>query len=296
MNENGEFATYEKSGGLRKIRDTLNERGDNVIYNLVVVPFEQLNVSQTSSEEKLGEATPLIDRLLQHENSNKKLLNPTVDNFEKRPRALTLNELNKLISDDKYDYHCNFIEGDTLYICGHSNQTILGSMSPEALAEKLAEFLKATGIKNIKLAGCHTGERILPEDIMEKVENGDKQEKMLEALTNSYAQKFSEQLEINGVHDVNVYGYIGGHVERTENNSNRSQKKKTMGGGNIHSYAINTNEYGDDNETRVRMEDARVCYVNGEMVSGPKAREEQLSTHQNVKVGEEVIALRTSFR
>ena len=193
---------------LLRTRETLSTRVDDKRCYVVSIPFQSGDVHKSIVEETL-EITENLMKRLQAKVDKKKayLANPIGENEVARPLfvdELTLEQRNKNFAD------CDFSENDVLYLSGHANFFIFGGLTPHELAKQYYDFLKITGIKEVKLAGCNTGSRFYEYDLP-----------LLspytpEDLIHSYAMKFSQALLDLGLGDITVYGYRGSLSDQRE--------------------------------------------------------------------------------
>jgi hypothetical protein len=255
-----------------RVKSYLRDRQPpNVHFNIVVIPYRDAEEYQTNKD-----CEDLILRLQEPANTKDKervLLNPEDANTGQNFRALNIDEFLKLCKELEHE-GLKFSPADTLYITSHANQVTFNGFRPEQLAEILDDPIKKTGLNNIKLAGCHTGSRVFPESLTQEARQYMQQKNVLEeAVTNSYAKKLSQSILSKGAKGVRIYGYMSDMNEKYFPGMGKHSKEE------LHS-AVTFSEMKGANkkpkkqkvETKdvVRASEARACYVDGDLVEGPK--------------------------
>ncbi len=148
---------------------------------------------------------------------------------------------------------------------------VFNGLSPSELAAHYYDFLNSTGIKEVKLAGCHTGSRFyehnLPPLTRYKPED----------LTHSYAMKFSQALVDLGLNDITVYGYRGALSDQKK----KAKFEKTA----FHSY-VDLYRFFPGKTTptldEVRGHEVSVAFKDGALVKEPIITEDSMLDYNDV--------------
>ena len=241
---------------LIRTQQTLSERVADKRGYIVSIPFTSVDAPKANVKEAIDITENLMKRLqYKTDKGNGYLVNPIGENEVARP--LFIDELT-LMQRGKSLVDFNFSESDVLYLSGHANFVVFGGLSPEELAHQYFRFLEETGIKEVKLAGCHTGscfyEKNLPPLTVLKPED----------LINSYAQKFSQVLIDLGLEDITVFGYRGALGDE--------KKKQKFERVAYHSYVDMFRFFPEKNMLKieeVRGHEASVQFKNGVLVKQP---------------------------
>jgi len=158
----------------------------------------------------------------------------------------------------------NFPDNVTLYLTAHGNINCMGEFTGEALGREILPFLERNEeIGDVKLASCHSGEKI----DLTQVHNQNIKERLQAAkFDKSMAEKVSAEL---GEHPVNVHGYIGAHSEHRKNRENHS--------------------FVDVGKQTLRASEARVTFREGEKIREPfpALKQQNKMEFQDSETGEE---------
>lgn len=154
-----------------------------------------------------------------------------------------------LMRFDEFKETCKnmqFTDRTQLYITAHGCPNLIGEHNGKSLAEAFGPILENTNIQTIKLASCHSADKV-DREFVEKhfsVESLYRFEDKYVSLT----EEFSETLGRLAIKNVKVYGYHGTMVE---------------GKLNKEYHTIVTDGKG----TRLRASEARTCFINGKLNS-----------------------------